>query len=88
MLHLRRLAISKGPKYLHGTKYGFCSSNFPYGFGKDSPYEYLGPFGYIILPKGFWAKGLGSNELVLGDWKIVIIVQDLGKYMIIRHVDP
>ena len=35
----------KGPKYLYGTKYGFCSSNFPYGLGKDSPYGYLGPFG-------------------------------------------
>ena len=36
----------KGPKYLYGTKYGFCSSNFPYGLGKYSPYGYLGPFGY------------------------------------------
>ena len=27
------------------TKYGFCSSNFPYGLGKDPPYGYLGPFG-------------------------------------------
>ena len=35
----------KGPKYLYGTKYGFCSSNFPYGLGKYSPYGYLGPFG-------------------------------------------
>ena len=35
----------KGPKYLHGTKYGFCSSNFHYGLGKHSPYGYLGPFG-------------------------------------------
>ena len=35
----------KGPKYLHGTKYGFCSSNFPYGLGKYSLYWYLGPFG-------------------------------------------
>ena len=34
----------KGPKYLYGTKYGFCSSNFPYGLSKDSPYGYLGPF--------------------------------------------
>ena len=37
--------IPKGPKYLYGTKYGFCSSNFPYGLGKYSPYGYLGPFG-------------------------------------------
>ena len=29
----------------YGTKYGFCSSNFPYGLGKYSPYWYLGPFG-------------------------------------------
>ena len=35
----------KGPKHLYGTKYGFCSSNFPYGLGKYSPYGYLGPFG-------------------------------------------
>ena len=34
----------KDPKYLYGTKYGFCSSNFPYGLGKYSPYGYLGPF--------------------------------------------
>ena len=33
----------KGPKYLYGTKYGFCSSNFPHGLGEDSPYGYLGP---------------------------------------------
>ena len=37
----------KGPKYLYGTKYGFCSSNFPYGLGKYSPYGYLGPFGIL-----------------------------------------
>ena len=35
----------KGPKYLFGAKYGFCSSNFPYDLGKYSPYGYLGPFG-------------------------------------------
>ena len=39
--------IPKGPKYLYGTKYGFCSNNFPYGFGKYTPYGYLGPFGYV-----------------------------------------
>ena len=37
----------KGPKYLYGTKYGFCSSNFSYGLGKYSPYGYLGPFEII-----------------------------------------
>ena len=37
----------KGPKYLCGTKYGFCSSNFPYGLGKYTPYGYLGPFGFM-----------------------------------------
>ena len=37
----------KGPKYLYGTKYGFCSSNFPYGLGKYPPYGYLGPFGEV-----------------------------------------
>ena len=31
------LATPKGPKYLYGTKYGFCSSNFPHGLGKYSP---------------------------------------------------
>ena len=43
----RNLEVSnpKGPKYLYGTKYGFCSSNFPYGLGKYFPNEYLGPFG-------------------------------------------
>ena len=39
----------KGPKYLYGTKYGFCSGNFPYGLGKYSPYGYLGPFGTGFL---------------------------------------
>ena len=39
----------KGPKYLYGTKYGFCSSNFPYGLGKYTPYGYLGPFGLGCL---------------------------------------
>ena len=43
------LISPKGPKYLHGTKYGFCSSNFPYGLGKYSLYWYLGPFGFIII---------------------------------------
>ena len=28
------------------------------------------------------------NNLVLGFWVIVIIVQVLGKYMIIRYLDP
>ena len=40
----------KGLKYLYGRKYGFCSSNFPYGLGKDSPYGYLGPFGLAPQP--------------------------------------
>ena len=35
----------KGPKYLYGTKYGLCSSNFPFGLGKYTPEWYLGPFG-------------------------------------------
>ena len=37
--------LPKGPKYLYGTKYGFCSSNFHYGLGKYSLYWYLGPLG-------------------------------------------
>ena len=41
------MLFPKGPKYQYGTKYGFCSSNFPYGLGKYSPYEYLGPFGLV-----------------------------------------
>ena len=41
------LPSPKGPKYLYGTKYGFCSRNFPYGLGKYSPYGYLGPFGKL-----------------------------------------
>ena len=47
------------PKYLYGTKYGFCSSNFPYGLGKYSLYWYLGPFGHgtqIHVHKG-WRPG-------------------------------
>ena len=43
------LPSPKGPKYLYGTKYGFCSSNFPYSLGKYSPYGYLGPFGQEYL---------------------------------------
>ena len=44
--YLRNLRLyPKGPKYQYGTKYGFCSSNFPHGLGKYSPYGYLGPFG-------------------------------------------
>ena len=38
----------KGPKYHYGTKYGFCSNNFPYGLGKYSPYGYFGPFGKVL----------------------------------------
>ena len=26
---------------------GFCSSNFPYGLGKYTPYGYFGPFGFV-----------------------------------------
>ena len=40
------MTLAEGPKYLYGTKYGFCSSNFPYGSGKYSPYGYFGPFGF------------------------------------------
>ena len=38
----------KGPKFLCGAKYGFCSSNFPYCWGKYTPYGYLGPFGFLF----------------------------------------
>ena len=51
----------KGPKYLYGTKYGFCSRNFPYGLGKYSPYGYLGPFGSRALKvSGLGLLGLKS----------------------------
>ena len=43
-----KILYPKGPKYLYGTKYDLCSSNFPYGLGKYSPYGYLGPFGVVI----------------------------------------
>ena len=43
----------KGPKYLYGAKYGFCSINCPHGLGKYSPYGYLGPFGLGLLSRGF-----------------------------------
>ena len=46
------VAVPKGPKYLYGTKYGFCSSNFPYGLGKYTPYGYLGPFGCAVHRPG------------------------------------
>ena len=52
--------IPKGPKYLYGIKYGFCSSNFPYGLGKYTPYGYLGPFGNAPL------GGLGSAASIFG----------------------
>ena len=55
----------KGPKYQYGTKCGFCSSNFPYGLGKYSPYGYLGPFGVVRhLCKGscFWGLGAFSGQ--------------------------
>ena len=43
--------------------------------------------------KGIWGLGFRfrvhvPNNLVLGIWVIVIIVQVLGKYMIIRYLDP
>ena len=44
-----RVSYPKGPKYLYGTKYGFCSSDFPYGLGKYTPYGYLGPFGLVCV---------------------------------------
>ena len=52
-------ASPKGPKYLYGTKYGLCSSKFPYGLGKYSPYGYLGPFGFLV-PLGL--RGIESAE--------------------------
>ena len=59
----------KGPKYLYGTKYGFCSSNFPYGLGKYPPYGYLGPFGKHchrnFLQRPFVSESGGSLLLVV-----------------------
>ena len=50
------------------------------------------------FPRGskyVYIEGLGlrfrvqvPNNVVLGFWVIVIIVQVLGKYMIIRYLDP
>ena len=59
MLHRKCFSrrYPKGPKYLYGTKYGFCSSKFPYGLGKDSPYSYLGPLGVVM---GWSLRILGS----------------------------
>ena len=40
---------------------------------------------------GFWGLGFRvhvPNNLVLGIWVIGIIVQVLGKYMIIGYLDP
>ena len=51
----------KGPKYLYGTKYGVCSSNFPYGLGKYSPNGYLGPFETVCLYLGLMVYGLASR---------------------------
>ena len=68
----------KGPKYLYGTKYGFCSSDFPYGLGKYTPYGHLGPFGYLGIhgsPKcprtqylGTW--GFGTSNCSTGSGKV------------------
>ena len=48
------MSYPKGPKYLYGTKYGFCSSNFPCGLAKYSPYGYLGPFGLAKQTQAEW----------------------------------
>ena len=53
------MLVPKGPKYLYGTRYGFCSGNVPYGLGKDSPYGYLGRFGCANSP-----ERLSSRHLV------------------------
>ena len=44
-----RALYSKGPKYPHRTKYGFCSRNFCYGLGKYLPYRYIGAVGILTL---------------------------------------
>ena len=63
-------AYPKGPKYLYGTKYGFCSSNFPYGLGKYSPCGYLGPFGlgpmffpYSLSIRFLWTFASRPNSI-------------------------
>ena len=53
----------KGPKYLYSTKYGFCSSKFPFGLGKYTPYGYLGPFGSVGLLYRLKARGKGMRGL-------------------------
>ena len=56
----------KGPKYLYGTKYGFCSSNSPYGLSKYSLYWYLGPFGFLerVSDVEGLINGIGSRGQV------------------------
>ena len=63
------LLFPKGPKYLYGTKYGFCSSNFPYGLGKYSPYGYLGAFGFPYQQAG------STKQRSHNAYKVVKLVQ-------------
>ena len=67
----RYLSCPKGPKYQYSTKYGFCSSNFPDGLGKYSPYGYLGPL-------GVWVEGPNNltfrSGLVSGSNKVEDVV--------------
>ena len=44
-----------------------------------------------LIRKGIWEHNVGNPKgpnSVLGFWVIVIVVQVLGKYMIIRYLDP
>ena len=67
----------KGPKYFYGTKYGFCSSNFPYGLGKYTPYGYLGPFGLSPKP-----EAVNRNWSVLEPRILALRVQVPNNYIL------
>ena len=69
---------------------------------KCIPYTYMDPLGKSLRPGrsrksaalipsdllSFTLRVQVPNNEVLGIWVIVIIVQVLGKYMIIRYLDP
>ena len=69
----------KGPKYLYGRKYGFCSSNFPYGLGKYSLYGYFGPFGYRQQAT-YLAEAMFLQKMAVGaTWVVALaFVSDWG----------
>ena len=71
-------ALPKGPKYLYGTKYGFCSSNFPYGLGKYSPYGYLGPFGTRMASPHPLDPTVSCRSCETADWAVTNLITATG----------